>query len=146
MSARASREAVFAALFAKLQTVPNLKTVSRTMRQINEMRPDEFDAAFQVQGPQKAIFRGNLPTRTVMRATWALYTFIQDPTVNPSTPLNNLVDACAAALAPTPGQDKNTLGGLVESAAIDGEIEIYEGLLGAQAVALIPIEIVLPGF
>ena len=146
MIARAGREAVFAALFARLQAVAGLTTVSRKMRAINELRPEEFNAAFQLQGPQHASFKGDVPTKTVLSAMWAIYTFTDDQTVAPSTALNNLVDACCAVLAPSVGFDRQTLGGLVELVAVDGEIEVYEGLLGSQAAALIPIKLLLPGF
>lgn len=83
-----------------------------------------------------------------MEAAWVLYNYSDDPNVAPSTGLNVLVDAALAALTPTPQYPmaKNTLGGLVEYAAVVGSIEIYEGVLGNFAVAIIPIKINLAGF
>ena len=57
----------------------------------------------------------------------------------PSTILNGLVDAVAAALAPEPASNKQTLGGLVQHVWIDGAIVTDEGVLADQAVAIIPI-------
>ena len=64
-----------------------------------------------------------------------------DKTIAPSTITNGLVDAVAAAIAPDPVSNKQTLGGLVQHAWIDGAIVTDEGVLGDQAVAIIPITI-----
>jgi hypothetical protein len=60
--------------------------------------------------------------------------------------LNPLLDAIAAALAPT-GADlvagAQTLGGLVKHCWISGAIETDEGALGGQAVAIVPVEILV---
>lgn len=142
---RASRESIFAALFAQLQTIPSLQTCSRTTQQIESMQPEALPAGFQMQGKQTTVYRGDVPTRAELTATWALYGLSNDPDVPSSSVLNDLVDAACAAIAPQ-GPLKQTLGGLVEYAAIDGDIEIYEGLLGNRAVALVPIKLILGGF
>lgn len=143
---RATREQVFAALFAKLQSVPGLLTVSRRLQAVQDMQPENLPAGFQMQGKQAVAYKGSVPAASDMSATWALYGYSDDPTVAPSTVLNNLVDAACAAIAPPAYTDKQTLGGLVEYAAIDGDIEIFEGVLGDRAVALIPLRIILAGF
>lgn len=143
---RATREQVFSALFALLQGVPGLNTVSRRLQNVQDMQPESLPAAFQLQGKQALTFKGSVPTVADMTATWAIYGYSADPGVAPSTVLNGLIDAACAAIAPGMPFDKQSLGGLVEYAAIDGEIEIFEGVLGDRAVALIPIRIVLPGF
>ena len=60
--------------------------------------------------------------------------------------LNPLLDAVVAALAPG-GADlavnAQTLGGLVSHCWLAGKIETDEGALGGQAVAILPVEIVL---
>jgi hypothetical protein len=59
--------------------------------------------------------------------------------------LNPLLDAIEAALAPVPVQGNvQTLGGLVSRAYIDGEIEIDEGNIDNQSVAIIPVSIIAP--
>jgi hypothetical protein len=143
---RATREQVFSALFAQLQTVPGLVTCSRRLQNAQDMNKEDMPAAFQLQGKQTIAYKGSVPAANDMTATWALYGISDDPDVAPSTVLNNLVDAACAAIAPPPYTDKQTLGGLVEYAAIDGDIEIFEGLLGDRSIALIPIRIILAGF
>jgi hypothetical protein len=143
---RATREAVYATLFAKLQAVPGLVTVSRRLQNVQDMQPEQLPAAFQLQGQQDARFTGANPTTNTWRADWLLYAYDDDPTSAPSVGLNAMIDAAVAALAPPPYADKQTLGGLVEYAAIDGSIQVFEGALGNRAVAVLPITLVLPGF
>ena len=143
---RATREAVFAALFAKLQSLPGLVTVSRRLRNVQDVQPEEFPAAFQLQGNQDARFSGNTPATFTWKVDWLLYVHNDDPTAAPSTDLNALIDAACALLNPPPGSARQTLGGLVEYAAIDGAIQVFEGVLGDRAVAVLPITLVLPGF
>jgi hypothetical protein len=49
-----------------------------------------------------------------------------------------------AALEPAPGYPRQTLGNLVHSCRIAGDIEKDAGLLGPQSVAVVPIEIIVP--
>lgn len=142
---RATREQVYAALFAQLATLPGLKTVSRRIRNAQDMQPEEMPAAFQLQGEQIVKYQGNTPAIYTWKADWLLYTNNSDPTISPTTQLNALIDAATAAIAPAFG--KQTLGGLVEYCAIDGNIQVFEGIaLGNTAIAIVPVSILLPGF
>jgi hypothetical protein len=143
---RATRETVYAALFAKLQTLPGLVTVSRRLQNVQDVQPEQFPAAFQLQGSQEAKFSGNTPSTYTWKADWLLYVHDDDPTSAPSIQLNTLIDAACALLDPSPATNRQTLGGLVEYCAIDGNIQVFEGVLGNRAVAVLPITIVLPGF
>jgi len=143
---RASRESIYAALFAQLQTISGLATSSRRLKNVQDMQPEELPAAFQVQEKQSGKYTGTTPTRLTLRASWLFYAHSSDVTVAPSTALNNLVDQASEILAPANPGMRNTLGGLVEYAAISGDIEVFEGVLGDRAIAIVPIEIVLPGF
>lgn len=143
---KATREQVFAALFAQLQTVPGLVTVSRTLQNAQDMPPEQMPAAFQLQGKQAVTYKGAVPAFAVMEAQWLFYASNTDPNVAPSTVLNGLLDAACAALAPPGPMDKQSLGGLVEYTAIDGDIEVFEGVLGDTTIAVLPIKIVLAGF
>lgn len=59
--------------------------------------------------------------------------------------LNPLIDAVEGALAPIAVQGNvQSLGGLVSRVVIDGQVEIDEGNLDNQSVAIIPIRIVAP--
>lgn len=143
----ASRESVHAGLFAILQGAYAWRVCSRRLQNVQDMQPEQLPAAFQLQGQQKLTYQGDVPTTGEWQAQWLLYAYSADTTVPPSTQLNAMVDAVLAALKPNPGPlQRNTLGGLVEYAAAEGEIEIFEGVLGDRAIAVIPIRILVPGF
>jgi hypothetical protein len=57
--------------------------------------------------------------------------------------LNPLLDSLEAALAPSPATGIQNLGlpTMVQHVYIQGKIETDEGVLGDQAIAVIPIEI-----
>ena len=58
-----------------------------------------------------------------------------------------MIDAVLAALKPADGPIvRNTLSGTVEYAAVKGNIEVFEGVLGDRALAIVPIKILVPGF
>ena len=59
--------------------------------------------------------------------------------------LNPLLDAVEAALAPDPVGHVQTLGGLVSHCWIAGRIQTDEGVPGGQAVAIVPVEILVSG-
>ena len=141
-----SIETVFAALYTQLSGVATFATSGRRLVNVQDLNPEQFPAAFQLEGKQSWKFTPNAPPVLTLRATWVLYTFQTDPNAAQSTPLNLLLDAVRSALQPPAGQIKQTLGGLVEYAAIDGTVEIFEGVLGERAVALVPITLVMPGW
>lgn len=141
-----STETVFAALFAKLSSATAFVTSGRRLVNVQDLNPEAFPAAFQVEGKQTWRFSPNSPPVLTLRASWALYTFQTDPAASPSTPINLVLDAVRAALMPPAGQVKQSLGGLVEYAAIDGDVEVFEGVLGERAVALVPITLLMPGW
>lgn len=143
---RATRETVYAALYAKLATLPGLVTVSRRLQNVQDVAAENFPAAFQLQGEQQTTYSGSTPSIFKWKADWLLYAYSADPAVAPSTALNTMIDAACALLNSDPGQPRQSLGGLVEYCAVDGNIQVFEGVLGDRAVAVIPITILLPGF
>lgn len=151
----ANRETVYAALFVLLNGLatggsPLLKIASRRLAPIEDAQPENLPAAYQVQDDQSYIKPStSMPARMEWGAYWFVYGYSADPAVAPSTVLNTLVDALVGktgVLTPTGGADKQTLGGIVEDAAVSGKIQIFEGLLGDRCVAIIPLRIVVPGF
>jgi hypothetical protein len=142
-----SRESVFAALFTILQGAYAWQTCSRRLANIQDLAPEALPAAYQLQGPQALKYDGGTPTVGMWQAQWLLYAISDDPNVAPSTQLNAMVDAVLGALKPANGPlVRNTLGGRVEYAAAEGDIDIFEGVLGDRAIAVIPIRIQVPGF
>jgi hypothetical protein len=139
-----AREAVYAALFAKLSAVPGIRTASRRLRHWADLPPSQQPALFQVQKAEAIGLEDGLPPRRQLSVELYLYATGSDPGVPPSSILNPLIDAIEATLAPvTPGTTQ-TLGGLVQHAWIAGRIETDEGVLGDQAVAILPVDILVP--
>ena len=143
---RPSRESVYAALFSVLQTLPGVTTCSRRLVNVQGLEPERFPAAYQMQDEQQTYYKGTTPTHNVWKASWILYAYQSDETQPISPLLNSMVDAVAILLTPDPGQPAVTLGGLVTHVGIDGTVQVFEGVLGDRAVAVVPISIVLPGF
>lgn len=143
---RPSFESIYAALFALGQGVAGLKSASRRLANAQNVPLESAPALYQVQLQQKADFQGAVPTRWELSCMWVVVVVQSDET-QPMTPtLNPILDAVTAALAPSPAMSKQTLGGLVEYAAIDGNIDISEGVMGDRTVAFIPIKVIVPGF
>ena len=141
-----AREPVFAALFALLQGAAAFTTSSRRLVNVQDLAAEAFPAAYQLQGKQivkKAVIT---PPIYEMEATWIIYALSNDPNIAPSTVLNPLVDAVLKILLPGPLSNALTLGGLVTQCAVSGDIDIFEGVLGDRAVAVIPLQILAPGF
>ncbi len=140
-----AREVIHAALFERLQAVPGLKTTARRLRHWDEVGVAEQPALFQVQRGETIVRRPGLPPRRQILVDLYLYVHTGgDIRMPASTMLNPLVDAVEAALEPDPGCDTQTLGGRVVHAWIAGRIESDEGVLGDQAVAIIPVAILVP--
>ena len=76
-------------------------------------------------------------------AEFYLYAHSSDPDLAPATILNPLLDALEAALAPSPMTGIQNLGlpQMVQHAYIVGKVQTDEGVLGDQAIAIVPVEI-----
>jgi len=139
-----SREAVYAALFAKVSGIAGLNLASRRLQHWTDVRTANQPALFQVQRTEEVTALPGLPARLVLQAAFYLYVATgNDTTEVPATQLNSFTDAITTALAPDPSTGLQTLGGLVTHCRISGKIETDEGTLGTQAVAIIPVEILL---
>lgn len=137
-----NREAIYSALFAKLQSSASFATASRRLRHWDDVPAAEQPAIFQAQKREQVSTVPGQPPVWVLAVDVYLYARtgggLND---SPATTLNPLLDALELALAPDPISNKQTLGGLVQHAWIDGSIETDEGVLGEQAVAIVPITI-----
>jgi hypothetical protein len=139
------RETIQAALFQRVAAIPGFTTASRRLKHWTDVAPAEQPALFQVQKGETWTSRNGLPPARRLSVELFVYvTTSADPRVAPSQIMNPLIDAIEAALAPDPGRQTQDLGGLVEHAWIAGRIESDEGLLGDQAVAIVPVDILIP--
>jgi hypothetical protein len=140
-----TREPIYAALFAMVSGVTGLSTASRRLRHWADVPATDQPALFQVQKGETVTERRGLPPKRQFSVELFIYARSGGEANDlPSQILNPLLDGIEAALAPDPGAEVQTLGGLVAHAWIAGRIETDEGVLGDQAVAIVPIEILLP--
>jgi len=139
-----TRETVYAAVFALVSSVSGFNTASRKVRHWADVAPPEQPALFQVQKMESYEPTPRLPPKRRFSVDLYLYAHSDDPSIAPSSILNPLIDAVEAALAPDPVDGLQTLGGLVEHAWISTRIETDEGVLGDQAVVIVPVEILVP--
>lgn len=137
-----TREPVYAALFALLSGAAPFVTASRRLRHWSDVGPAEQPALFVVQKSETAERRAGLPAKWRASVDVYIYAHAPDDATSPATVLNPLLDAIEAALAPAGGAVQ-TLGGLASHAWIAGKIETDEGVLGGQAVAIVPVEILV---
>lgn len=156
MSVPLGREAIWSAFFSLLS--PSLLISSGGLFATVGRRAINFEAVATVQQPAlyvlqrhekaEATRRGE-PTKWLLKAELFVYALNQADQIAPGSGggqvLNPLIDAVEKALAPRPVEGNAlTLGGLVSRAFIDGEVEVYEGNIINQAVAIIPVTIIAP--
>lgn len=137
-----TREAVDAALFAKLGGVAGFVTTARRFRHFADVAPADQPALFLVRRGEQVQRVPGMPPVYLVSYDALLYANTHgDTSVPPSSILNPLLDAVEAALQPDAITNKQTLGGLVQHAWIEGQIETDEGMLQEQGYALIPISV-----
>lgn len=138
-----NREAVFAALWAKLDALEGFVAKSRKLLHWNDVSRFQQPALFMAQGNMTAITETGQETKWLLRAD--VYVYVQTGGGAPAPVLNPLLDAvCNAVNAVHPITGRSDLaaeGATVEYCRVEGTIETDEGTLGNQAVAVIPIVI-----
>jgi len=139
-----NREPIYAALFGLIESAADFAVVDRRLRHWSDVAPAEQPALFMAQKTELAkINTLGAPTVWTLSVDLYVYAHSSDPYLAPATVLNPLLDAVEAALAPsaTTGVQDFGLPGQVQHAYISGKIETDEGVLGDQAVAIVPVEI-----
>jgi hypothetical protein len=139
-----NREPIYAALFSAAAAASPSVTASRRLRHWSDVAAAEQPALFMVQKSETAQRHKGLPPKWVLAVDLFLYAKAPDDLSPPAAVLNPLVDAVEGVLAPVNPTLTQTLGGLVEHAWIAGKIETDEGVLGGQAIAIVPVEILVP--
>ena len=139
-----SREPIYAALFGLIESAADFAVVDRRLRHWSDVSPAEQPALFMAQKTELASVKA-LGASTMWTLAVELYDYAHssDPYLAPATVLNPLLDAVEAALAPsaTTGLQDLGLPATVQHAYISGKVETDEGVLGDQAVAIVPVEI-----
>jgi hypothetical protein len=139
-----SREPIYAALFDLVAQAGGFVTAERRLRHWSDVAPAEQPALFMAQKSETAVVKAlGAPTVWTLHVELYLYAHSSDSYLSPASVLNPLVDAVEAALAPSAATGLQDLGlpSMVQHATIAGKIETEEGVLGDQAIAIIPVEI-----
>lgn len=140
-----SRETIGAALFSQVATAAGFATSGR--RVVMWTKISEFPALFlnAVGNHYPAPENRHLPPkRTLAYEIWIYSSAGKDPNAVPESALNDLVDAVEAALAPSVVTNVQTLGGIVSHCWIEGQVELFSGVLDGIAKAIVPVKILVP--
>jgi hypothetical protein len=138
------RETIYAALWALGAGAARFASANRRLRHWSDVAPAEQPALFiSEKGGHAATKRLGAPIVWTLYAEFYIYVHSSDPYLAPGTILNPLLDALEAALAPSPTTGIQDLGlpEMVQHAYIAGRIETDQGVLGDQAIAIVPIEV-----
>jgi hypothetical protein len=142
-----TREPIFVALNAQLQplvTNATIKTLTRRLKHFSDVEPSERPYVCITQGIESIPKRKRgTPGVYTLRAKIYIYVSTSGGQT-PATVLNPILDAIQSAIEPGM-PDTNTLGGLVQECWIEGDIETFEGTLGDDEVAIVPIYMTVSG-
>jgi hypothetical protein len=139
-----NRETIYSTLFSTIQGIAagaGVVTISRRLMHWSDVPAIEQPAIYQIQRHEDPIQQRLMPTKWHLNVD--LYVYVNtgtDPKASPAIMLNPILDALEV-LFPTDADHLQTLGGLCSHCWISGRIETSEGTLGAQEVAIVPIEI-----
>jgi hypothetical protein len=138
------REAIYSALWELGASAANFASANRRLRHWADVAPAEQPALFMSErGGHAAIKTLGAPIVWTLYADFYIYVHSSDPYLAPAMVLNPLLDALETALAPSPTTGVQNLGlpAMVSHAYIAGKVETDEGVLGDQAIAVVPVEI-----
>lgn len=105
-------------------------------------------AFYQVEHDEEPTRKTGMPAKLVLEAKWVVYQNLGKDTSAVPSILNNLImdqfDLVFQDLAGSPHDFRQSLGGLVYSAYIDGKVFRDAGDLDGQGVIVLPIKIIVP--
>ena len=123
-----TREAVYAAVFARAAAVPGLVTASRKARHWADVTPAEQPALFQIQRQESVEAVTGLPLKRRFGVDLYLYAHSGDPAVAPASLLNPLLYAGSFTIGAISGLfgDKWNLGFLAETEKqVEGHLDSH---------------------
>ena len=138
------RELIYATLWELGASAAQFTNASRRLRHWADVAPAEQPALFMSErSGHAAVKKLGAPIVWTLYADFYIYAHSRDPYLAPAAILNPLLDALEAALAPSPVTGIQNLGlpQMVQHAYIAGKVQTDEGVLGDQAIAIVPVEI-----
>jgi hypothetical protein len=143
----ATREQILDALLANIAAQNYFVLKSRRMSDPRKLGPDKTPACFLVVSSEEYVRPSpNLPPKRKLKVGAFIYNDV-GPELNaiPEAALNNAMEVLEAAVAPDNARTQFcTLGGLVFAAYLNGEVRRAPAELTGKALAIAPIEIILP--
>lgn len=146
------REPIYSAVFAYFAALtvgntPLFKSATRRIATWETAAPEDQPMLLMRQRSEVAEHKKGLPTKWTLNVDLGLYVHTggqNDPTIVASQVLNPLLDAIEAALTIDDLQNQAcTLNGLVSRCSIEGVVDISLGSLGDEAVAMVPLVILV---
>lgn len=145
-----NRAPIYAGLFAYFAGLssggaPLFKTVTRIPRHWEEVAGEDQPALLMRKRSEKAEYRKFLPIKWVLDIDLLIYVqAASEPDADPGQLLEPLLDAVDTALeVDDVVNNVCTLGGLVSYATFDGTTQIHLGTLDGEAVAVVPIRVLV---
>jgi len=147
-----NREVIYERLFEFWSNLtvggqPAFKTATRDAKHWDAVPGEESPALLQRQKSEEAVYRKGMPTLWKFQIELLVYVRTnaqQDASVIPSQILNPLLDSITAAVeVDDVSSNTATLGGLVSHAAIEGSIQVFQGDMGDEEVAIVPLTILV---
>jgi hypothetical protein len=138
------REAIYGALWSLAAGAASFASANRRLRHWVDVAPAEQPALFMSEKGGHAVTKAlGGPIIWTLHADFYVYVHSSDPYFAPAMLLNPLLDALEAALAPSPVTGVQNLGlpAMVQHVYIAGKVETDEGVLGDQAIAVVPVEV-----
>ncbi len=148
------RELIYSTLWTKVSTAvaADFITIQRRLRHYADVTPAEQPAIFMAEtsgyaghlAGTRQDYATNAPVVWTLLADFYVYIFVTDVTIAPGSLLNPRIDAIEASLQPKAADNGfQTLGlpRMVRHARLQGKLQTDEGVLGNQALAIIPVEI-----
>ena len=136
-----SREQIWNAFFAVLETISAITTCTRRLKHWESVEGSECPAAYLALAGETRIPSHGKPPKIVLEGEIWLYVRTEEQEA--AVAVNPILDAIDKALEPPPGVERFTLGGLVHHCWIEGQTQIFEGNLGDTAVAIIPVKLLV---
>jgi len=138
------RESIYAALWDLAAGAASFASANRRLRHWADVASAEQPALFMSEKGGTAVMKAlGAPIVWTLYADFYVYVHSSDPYLAPAMLLNPLLDALEAALAPSPATGIQNLGlpAMVQHVSIAGKVETDEGVLGDQAIAILPVEV-----
>jgi hypothetical protein len=143
------RKAALDAFFDIVRNVDGIVTASRKLKLWSNVPREERPALFMTTHSERYVRKGEgIPAKVTISGMLFLYTWtdVRNPNIVPADQQDALLDAIHKALQPKFPYQEQTLGGLVQHAWIEDEIQKDPGDIddNGDGVAIIPFNILFP--